>query len=109
MGGVVRAPFLPPLGLADAARADLRRLGQTTKVVKSSLNDVRAKIAELRAKTADVTDTKKYDFEQRMKDIKAEELKSKLEAKEAKKKKKVEAPAQTDEEIMKAMGFGSFA
>lgn len=58
-----------------------------------------------------MTDTKKYDFEQRMNDIKAEELKIKLEAKEAKKKKKVEAapPAQTDEEIMKAMGFGSFA
>lgn len=94
--------------------ADLRRLGQTTKVVKSTLNDVRTKIAELRAKTAESAESKQYDFKKRLQEIKELEDKSKEEQKEAKRRKKEEArkaagddqPA--DEAMMKMMGFGSF-
>ncbi|GAA6042854.1 hypothetical protein JCM8097_007191 [Rhodosporidiobolus ruineniae] len=97
-------------------RGHLRRLGQTTKVVKSTLNDVRQKIAELRAKSAAATEAKQYDFEKRIKDIKAAEAASKEEQREAKKRKKEEERAAeeakrtegVDENMMAAMGFGSF-
>jgi U4/U6.U5 tri-snRNP component SNU23 len=96
--------------------SDLRRLGQTTKVVKSTLNDVRLKIADLRAKTAATTESKQYDFAARIKEIKEAELKGKEEAKEAKRRKKeeeakakqAEMGGAADEEMMKMMGFGSF-
>lgn len=88
-------------------------LGQTTRVVKSSLNDVREKIAELRAKTAASTESKQYDFDQRILEIKALEAASKLAMKEAKKKKKSLAEEKVnqpeDEEMMKSMGFSGFA
>ncbi|BGP08732.1 U4/U6.U5 snRNP associated protein [Rhodotorula toruloides] len=97
-------------------RSHLRRLGQTTKVVSSTLNDVRQKIAELRAKSAAAAQAKQYDFEQRIKDIKAAEAASKAEQREAKKRKKEEErqkaeeerTAGADEDMMAAMGFGSF-
>ncbi|GAA5865194.1 hypothetical protein JCM5296_002668 [Sporobolomyces johnsonii] len=97
-------------------RSHLRRLGQTTKVAKSTLNDVRQKIAELRAKTAAASEKKQYDFEQRIKEIKAAEAKSKEELREAKRRKKEEERLQeekkrtegVDEDMMKMMGFGSF-
>lgn len=95
---------------------DLRRLGQTTKVVKSTLNDVRQKIADLRAKSAAAAEAKQYDFEQRIKEIKAAELASKEEQREAKRRKKEEEKAAeeakrtegVDEDMMKMMGFGGF-
>ncbi|GAA5825798.1 hypothetical protein JCM3770_002107, partial [Rhodotorula araucariae] len=94
----------------------LRRLGQTTKVVKSTLNDVRQKIAELRAKSAAATEAKQYDFEQRIKEIKAAEVASREEAREAKKRKKEEERVKAEQEknagadknMMAMMGFGSF-
>lgn len=95
--------------------SDLRKLGQTTRVVKSTLNDVRIKIAELRAKTAETAEEKKYDFEKRIKEIKAAELTSKADEKEARKKKRAEnianaiEGAPVDQDMMAAMGFGSFA
>ncbi|BGP16856.1 hypothetical protein JCM10213_002619 [Rhodosporidiobolus nylandii] len=97
-------------------RSHLRRLGQTTKVVKSTLNDVRQKIAELRAKSAAAAEAKQYDFEKRIKDIKAAEQASKEEQREAKRRKKEEERAAdeakrtegADEDMMAAMGFGSF-
>lgn len=82
-------------------------------MVKSTLNDVRIKIAELRAKTAETAEEKKYDFEKRIKDIKAAELISKADIKEKRRLKKeslkpvVEAEP-VDEDMMKAMGFGGF-
>lgn len=91
---------------------DLRVLGQTTRVVRSTLNDVRQKIADLRAKTAASTESKQYDFDQRIKEIKALETASKLEAKEAKRKKKLMDEAAStegqDQDMMKAMGFAGF-
>ncbi|GAA5826433.1 hypothetical protein JCM11251_002364 [Rhodosporidiobolus azoricus] len=97
-------------------RSHLRRLGQTTKVAKSTLNDVRQKIAELRAKSAAAAQAKQYDFEQRIKEIKAAEAASKEEQREAKRRKKEEEKKAeeakrtegVDEDMMKTMGFGSF-
>lgn len=117
MGGLVSASQSSEggLSLTLAYSTDLRRLGQTTKVVKSTLNDVRTKIAELRAKTAATTESKQYDFAQRIKDIKEAETKGKEEAREAKRRKKEEETAARekemgggDEEMMKMMGFGNF-
>ena len=92
---------------------DLRKLGQTTRVVRSSLNDVRQKIADLRAKTSATTESKQYDFDERIREIKALEAAGKLEQKNAKKKKKLEDAAKLtegqDEEMMKAMGFAGFS
>jgi U4/U6.U5 tri-snRNP component SNU23 len=74
-------------------------------VVKSTLNDVRLKIAELR---------EKYDFAARIKEIKQAEVKSKEEAREAKRRKKEEErkaanpDAPVDQDMMVAMGFGGF-
>ncbi|GAA5844736.1 hypothetical protein JCM9279_002902 [Rhodotorula babjevae] len=98
-------------------RTHLRRLGQTTKVVKSTLNDVRQKIAELRAKSAASADAKKYDFDQRIKDIKQAELASRDEARETKRRKREEEREQAekdrtkgaDQDMMALMGFGGFA
>ena len=79
------------------------------------MNDVRTKIAELRAKTAASAESKQYDFAARIKEIKEAEQKGKEEAKEAKRRKKEEdqkAKMQemggADEEMMKMMGFGNF-
>lgn len=74
------------------------------------------KIAALRAETALSADSKKYDFEQRLKDIKMLEEENKRIRKEEKKKKKEglrkkdedEDVGVKDEEMMKMMGFGSF-
>ncbi|KAL8291979.1 hypothetical protein RQP46_001445 [Phenoliferia psychrophenolica] len=95
-------------------RSHLRRIGQTTKVVKSTLNDVRAKIADLRAKTASASQTKQYDFEQRLREIRLAEQAAKEARKEEKKAKKealrpkeAEAPP-VDEEMMGMMGFAGF-
>jgi U4/U6.U5 tri-snRNP component SNU23 len=114
-------PHEPPLKPLSSRppfsnRPDLRRLGQTTKVVKSTLNDVRQKIADLRAKSAAAAEAKQYDFEQRIKEIKAAEVASKEEQREAKRRKKEEEKAAeeakrtegVDEDMMKMMGFGGF-
>lgn len=83
-------------------------------MVKSTLNDVRLKIAELREKTAAQSDAKKYDFAARIKEIKQAEVKSKEEAREAKRRKKEEErkaanpDAPVDQDMMVAMGFGGF-
>lgn len=96
--------------------ADLRRLGQTTKVSTSTLNDVRLRIAELREKSAAAAEKKQYDFEQRIKEIKLAEAKDKEELRAAKRKKKEEEKQKAEEErnagadkdMMAMMGFGSF-
>lgn len=101
-----------PTGLAT----DLRRLGQTTKVAHSTLNDVRLKIAELREKSAASAEKKQYDFEQRIKEIQLAEQKDKEAAREAKRRKREEERKKEQEELTKgvdkdmmaAMGFGAF-
>lgn len=99
-----------------ARPTDLRRLGQTTKVAHSTLNDVRVKIAELREKSAASAEKKQYDFEQRIKEIQLAEQKDKEAAREAKRRKREEERKKEQEELTKgvdkdmmaAMGFGAF-
>ncbi|GAA6012677.1 hypothetical protein JCM11491_002524, partial [Sporobolomyces phaffii] len=94
----------------------LRRLGQTTKVKRTTLDDVRQKISDLRAKTALASEKKAYDFEQRIKEIKAEETKEREKQKEAKRRKKEETKVEAqkkleegvDKGMMEMMGFAGF-
>jgi len=93
-------------------RSHLRHLGQTTRVARSTLDQVRAKIAALREATADKTKAKKYDFELRLKQIREAEQKSKDERKAKRRlQKQKEAEAAGTEgptEVMEAMGFANF-
>ncbi|KAK4054668.1 U4/U6.U5 snRNP associated protein [Microbotryomycetes sp. JL221] len=103
-------------------RSHLRRLGQTTKVVKSTLNDVRLKIAQLRQQTQQQAQSKQYDFKQRINQIKQQEQQTKLEQKQQRKLKQqqrrqqqqqtnlidAESVQQPDKDMMSMMGFGSF-
>lgn len=85
-------------------------------MVKSTLNDVRVKIASLRSQTAVVADSKKYDFEARIAAIKAVEAAEQQRKKDERKAKKgggvkpvkEEQETQAEEEMRIAMGFGSF-
>lgn len=78
---------------------DLRRLGQTTKVAKSTLNDVRQKIADLRAKTAASAEQKKYDFDERIREIKALEQKQKDDERKRRQNEKREKQAKAEAEL----------
>lgn len=96
-------------------RSHLRRLGQTTKVKKSTLNQVRLKIAELREATNKATQNKQYDFEKRLKEIREGEKQARIEAREAKKQRKqgqtskaAQPTTAEDADMMAAMGFASF-
>ncbi|KAF9010552.1 hypothetical protein BDQ17DRAFT_1346431 [Cyathus striatus] len=55
------------------SRAHLRLLGQTTKVERSTVEQVRLKIASLREQTKNATTAKTYDFEKRLAEVKAKE------------------------------------
>jgi len=85
-------------------------------VKRTTLDDVRQKIAELRAKTAQASEKKAYDFEQRIKEIKAEENKERELQKEAKRRKKEEEreleqkkkEEGVDKGMMEMMGFAGF-
>ncbi|GAA5934693.1 U4/U6-U5 snRNP complex subunit SNU23 [Sporobolomyces koalae] len=97
-------------------RSHLRRLGQTTKVKRTTLDDVRQKISELRARTAQASEKKAYDFAQRIREIKAEEIKEREEMKEAKRRKKEQDKLEerkqleqgVDQGMMDMMGFAGF-
>jgi len=106
------------------SRFHLRQLGQKTQVARSTIDQVRAKIAEMREATKQQAASKQYDFAQRIKEIKAAEEAEreakrlqKLQAREAQAKAKpppgVYQPAATtggaaedgDDEMAKLMGF----
>ena len=96
---------------------DLRMLGQTTKVQRSTLQEVQAKIQSLRESSQQRLNAKKYDFETRLKDLrdmeesekkakrdKKREEKERLEAERAKQQEEA-----ADPDMMAAMGFANFA
>ncbi|KAH8926354.1 hypothetical protein BT69DRAFT_1278927 [Atractiella rhizophila] len=100
-------------------RNHLRRLGQTTKLHRSTLQEVRERIAMLREKSKKESDGKKYDFEKRLNDIREtekEERRKKKEKKEAikeQKRKEEEEKEKMDvdeegEAMMGMMGFAGF-
>jgi U4/U6.U5 tri-snRNP component SNU23 len=71
--------------------ADLARLGQTTQVARSTLEQVRAHIAYLRSSTSEKVTSKNFDFDARLNAIKAQEDSIRKEKRENKKRKREEA------------------
>lgn len=105
-------PFAPA-----PRRADLRRLGQTTQAARSTLDEVRAKIASLRAATAEASASKQYDFDARLKEVaraeevrRAEEKQRRVEKKAEKRdeREKARKGEQVGGELAEMMGFGGF-
>ena len=96
---------------------DLRMLGQTTRIERSTVEQVRARIAMLREKTKEASKAKAYDFNERIAAIKAEEdalrAKKKAEKKAKKEQARMEVLKDTatqpeDIEMAQMMGFGGF-
>ncbi|KAG6885688.1 hypothetical protein C0993_011173 [Termitomyces sp. T159_Od127] len=98
------------------SRAHLRVLGQTTKIARSTLAQVQARIALLREKTKAATTAKAYDFDQRLAELKAKEVALREQKKAAKKAEKEKARLELikdtamdqDDDMAKMMGFGGF-
>ncbi|GJJ06460.1 hypothetical protein Clacol_000652 [Clathrus columnatus] len=99
------------------SRSHLRRLGQTTRVERSTIEQVRARIALLREQTKVASEAKAFDFDKRLAEIKANEDKlreqKKIDKKAAKDAARLEilkdAVGQVEEnEMSKLMGFSGF-
>lgn len=94
--------------------ADLRMIGQTTKLERSTLEQVRARIALLREKTKEASSAKAFDFDQRLAEVKAKESALREEKKAQKKAEKEKIRSELvqglehDDEMAKLMGFGGF-
>ncbi|KAG9018565.1 hypothetical protein FRB90_011394 [Tulasnella sp. 427] len=97
-------------------RQHLRRLGQTTTVARSTIEQVRARIAFLREKTKEASKAKSFDFDQRLREIREKEQAARAEEKAKKKADKevqrmdiVQATATEEGEAMaQMMGFAGF-
>jgi U4/U6.U5 tri-snRNP component SNU23 len=98
---------------------DLRALGQTTRIERSTVEQVRAKIASLRAQTKEASQAKAFDFDQRLAEIRNKELAVRAEKKAAKKAERERArlelaqdaaAMQVDghDDMMDMMGFSGF-
>ncbi|KAF8128266.1 hypothetical protein EV363DRAFT_1510632 [Boletus edulis] len=97
------------------SRSHLRKLGQTTRVERSTLEQVRARIALLRERTKEASAAKSFDFDKRLAEVKAQEAARREEKKTQKQAKKEQARillAQEStmgvEEMATVMGFGGF-
>ncbi|KIM26939.1 hypothetical protein M408DRAFT_24962 [Serendipita vermifera MAFF 305830] len=55
------------------SRSHLRMLGQSTRIERSTVEQVREKIASLREQTRDAQNAKTFDFDRRLAEIKAKE------------------------------------
>ncbi|KAF8838808.1 hypothetical protein BDN67DRAFT_933162 [Paxillus ammoniavirescens] len=98
-------------------RAHLRKMGQTTRVERSTLAQVRARIAYLREKTKEASTAKSFDFNKRLAEVKAKEAALRDEKKAQKQAQKEQARIAAlakqntmdgDEEMTALMGFGGF-
>ncbi|KAK7692958.1 hypothetical protein QCA50_004599 [Cerrena zonata] len=98
-------------------RSHLRALGQTTRIARSTLEQVRARIAYLREKTKEASTAKSFDFEQRLAEVRDKEAALRAEKKAQKKaereKQRVEivkdvAMTQGGDDMMNMMGFAGF-
>ncbi|KAA1473998.1 hypothetical protein DENSPDRAFT_307711 [Dentipellis sp. KUC8613] len=97
-------------------RAHLRALGQTTRIERSTVEQVRARIALLRERTKEASNKKSFDFKQRLDEIREKELAIRREKKEQKKAEREKArlalaqdtPMEQDTEMMGMMGFSGF-
>jgi U4/U6.U5 tri-snRNP component SNU23 len=104
--------------------SDLRRLGQTTHVARSTVEQVRARIQLLRSQTSSSSSSsaKEYDFLERVKAIadaerekkeerkrrKREEKERKEREREEERRKEIGGGGVEDEAMMSMMGFGGF-
>ncbi|KAF0991410.1 hypothetical protein HZS_3168 [Henneguya salminicola] len=88
-----------------------KNLGMSMKIERSNLDQVKARIESIKMKKQNETET--LTFEQRVENAKKKEEEEKKRKKEKKMKKKREEQKKADEEIdpemIKIMGFGSFA
>ncbi|KAI0036876.1 hypothetical protein K488DRAFT_40102 [Vararia minispora EC-137] len=98
-------------------RSHLRNLGQTTRIERSTVEQVRARIALLREKTKQASASKAFDFDQRLREIRDKEAAAraakKAERMAAKEKTRIELAKSTpmdvdSENVMAAMGFVGF-
>lgn len=98
-------------------RSHLRNLGQTTRIERSTVEQVRARIAFLRAQTKEATSAKTFDFEKRLAEVREKEAALRAEKKAAKKAVKQQARAEMAKDVemadggddmMKMMGFAGF-
>jgi len=96
---------------------DLRALGQTTRIERSTVEQVRARIAYLREKTKEASSAKAFDFDQRLAEIREKELAMRAEKKAQKKlereKSRIEyvqdnTAMHQDTDMMDMMGFSGF-
>lgn len=96
-------------------------MGQTTKIERSTVEQVRARIAYLREKTREASSAKEFDFEKRLAEVREREAAVREEKKQAKKalrerarvelaKDTAAAPQakQEDHAMMSMMGFAGF-
>jgi U4/U6.U5 tri-snRNP component SNU23 len=82
--------------------ADLRKLGQTTIVARSTLAQVRAKIARLREETSSKVTAKNFDFQARLAAVRDAELEEKTKRREERKRKRAE---RKEGEVLNKMGL----
>ena len=94
---------------------DLRALGQTTKIERSTLAQVQARIAYLREKTKEAASAKAFDFDQRLAEVREKEQALREQRKAKKKAAKVKArlalindSENVESEMTALMGFGGF-
>ncbi|EAU91060.2 hypothetical protein CC1G_03228 [Coprinopsis cinerea okayama7 len=97
------------------SRAHLRAIGQSTKIERSTLAQVQARIAYLREKTKAASSAKDFDFDKRLAEIRAKERaareQKKAEKKAEKEQKRMEMiaePTGEDAEMAAMMGFSGF-
>ena len=100
-----------------ASAADLRALGQTTRIERSTVQQLRSRIAYLREKTKEASNAKAFDFEQRLAEIRDKELAARAEKKAQKKAERDKARLelaqdttmnQDGDSMMSMMGFSGF-
>lgn len=96
------------------SRAHLRALGQSTKIERSTVEQVRARIAMLREKTKDASNARAFDFDKRLAEIRDKEQALRQDKKDQKKAEKEKArfelmkDLESDNEMTRLMGFGGF-
>ncbi|KAF4621097.1 hypothetical protein D9613_000447 [Agrocybe pediades] len=96
------------------SRAHLRALGQTTKIERSTLAQVQARIAYLREKTKEAASAKEFDFDKRLAEVREKERALREQKKAEKKAEKEKArlamidDTNVDTEMAAMMGFGGF-
>ena len=92
----------------------MRALGQTTKIERSTLAQVQARIAYLREKTKEAASAKAYDFDKRLEEVRQKEREQREQRKAEKKAEKEKSRAamiqesNEDAEMAMIMGFGGF-